>query len=364
MSSYSHDRRSLCLRTLILAMPLMILASCSGGGIEDQPFYNPSKYHHTAEGFRNPPDSPERIRRPGRFFSFLWKRFTEDTAVIELPEGHVLPTREVKKQLAAAPKDARITWIGHATFLIGLNGLNILTDPHFTERSSPFSFAGPKRYAQPGLAIQDLPPIDVILISHNHYDSFDEDSLRALAKHSPKARILTPLGLEVTTKEWGFTNTRDMDWFDTDKVGEVTFVATPAVHRANRWLFDVNETLWTGFTIEAGGKKIWFVGDTGMGPMFERDLVKKISPVDITLAPAGAFLPRGVMRAVHTTPEEGLELARMMGSKTAIAMHWGTFPLGSDNPLQGQARFMGAPDNGVKKVMMRIGETRSLRDMW
>ena len=364
MPFYSFARRSFILRLLALAVPLLAIASCSGGGIEDQPFYDPSKYHHTAEGFRNPPDSPERIRRPGRFFSFLWKRLTEDTAVIELPEGHVLPTDEVKRQLSDAAQDARITWIGHATFLIGLNGLNILTDPHFTERSSPFSFAGPKRYAPPGLAIKDLPPIDVILISHNHYDSCDEGSLRALAKHSPKARVLTPLGLAATTKEWGFANTRDMDWFDAEEIGGITFTATPAIHRANRWLFDVNETLWAGFTIEANSKKIWFVGDTGMGPMFERDLAKKISPVDITLAPAGAFLPREVMRAVHTTPEEGLELARMMGSKTAIAMHWGTFPLGSDNPLDGQARFMGAPDNGVKKVMMRIGETRELTDLW
>lgn len=347
-----------------MACVLVGLAACSGGGIGDQSFFDPNKQHHTADGFRNPPDSPERVRQVGRFFSFLLKRFTEDTTIITLPENHVVPRETARRQLAAAPQNARITWIGHAAFLIGLEGINILTDPHFSERASPFSFAGPKRYVPPGLEISDLPKLDVIIISHNHYDSFDEDSLRALAKHSPAARVLVPLGLAKTVKEWGFTNVRNMDWYDTDAIGKVTFQSTPAVHRSNRGLFDVNETLWTGFTIAARGKKIWFVGDTGLGPIFEREVAKKAGPVDITLAPSGAFLPRGVMRAVHVTPEESLELARIMGSKAAIAMHWGTFPLGEDNPLDGRKRFLGAPDNGVSKVIMRIGETRDLKEMW
>jgi len=347
-----------------LSWILVVLTACTGGGIADQPFFDPEKYHHTADGFRNPPDSPERVRRPGRFFSFIWKRMTEDTGAIQLPENHVVPPQEALAQFKAAPENARITWIGHAAFLIGWNGLNILSDPHFSERSSPVSFAGPKRYSPPGLKVDDLPKVDVIIISHNHYDSFDEDSMRALSRHSPEALVLTPLGLERITREWGFKNTKDMDWYDRHTVGDVTFMATPAIHRANRGVFDVNETLWAGFTLESKGKKIWFVGDTGMGPVFEREVKNRIAPVDISLTPVGAFLPRGVMQAVHTSPEEGLELAKMMGSKTAIGAHWGTFPLGADNPLQAIEQVKKSNIKDMNKIMMQIGQTLDMRELW
>ena len=351
-------------KLLALSWLLVVLTACTGGGIADEPFFNPKKYHHTLDGFRNPPGSPERVRRPGRFMAFLWKRITEDVGAIKLPENHILPPAVAIKQFQKSPADSRITWIGHASFLIGWNGINILSDPHFSERSSPFSFAGPRRFAPPGLNIEDLPKLDVIIISHNHYDSFDEGSLRALSRHSPDALILTPLGLARTIRQWGFKNTKDMDWYDRQSVGDVTFMSTPAIHRANRWLFDVNETLWSGFTIESKGKKIWFVGDTGLGPVFEQGLAKRIAPVDITLTPAGAFLPREVMQAVHTTPEEGVYLAEMMGSKTAIGMHWGTFPLGADNPLDAIERFNKAPARDMRKIMMQIGQTLDLRELW
>ncbi len=351
-------------KLLALSWLLVVLTACTGGGISDEPFFNPKKYHHTLDGFRNPPGSPERVRRPGRFLAFLWKRITEDVGAIKLPENHILPPAVAIKQFQRSPADSRITWIGHASFLIGWNGINILSDPHFSERSSPFSFAGPKRFAPPGLNVEDLPKLDVIIISHNHYDSFDEVSLRALSRHSPDALVLTPLGLARTIRQWGFKNTKDMDWYDRQSVGNVTFMSTPAIHRANRWLFDVNETLWSGFTIESKGKKIWFVGDTGLGPVFEQDLAKRIAPVDITLTPVGAFLPRGVMQAVHTTPEEGVYLAEMMGSKTAIGMHWGTFPLGADNPLDAIERFNKAPARDMRKIMMQIGQSLDLRELW
>ena len=186
----------------------------------------------------------------------------------------------------------------------------------------------------------------------------------ALSKHSPNALVLTPLGLARTVKKWGFTNTKDMDWYDKHTVGNVTFMATPAIHRSNRWIFDINETLWAGFTIESKGKKIWFVGDTALGPVFEHKVAKQIAPVDITITPTGAFLPRDVMRSVHTTPEEAIMLAKIMGSKTAIGMHWGTFPLGADKPIQAVERFTNVPEKGLKKIMMQIGQTLDLRDLW
>ena len=351
-------------KLLALSWLFLFLTACTDGSITNEPFFDSKKYHHTLDGFRNPPGSPKNVRRPGRFLAFLWKRITHGNRAIELPTNHLLPSAEALKQFHESPANSRITWIGHASFLIGWNGMNILSDPHFSERSSPFSFTGPKRFAPPGLSVKDLPKIDVIIISHNHYDSFDESSLRALSKHSPDALVLAPLGLARTIRHWGFKNARDMDWYDKQYVGDLTFMSTPAIHSANRWLFDVNETLWSGFTIESKGKVIWFVGDTALGPVFERDLSKRIAPVDITLTPVGAFLPREIMQASHTTPEEAAYLAKLMGSKTAIGMHWGTFPLGEDYPLDTIERFKQAPVTNIKKVMMQIGQTLDLRDLW
>ena len=219
----------------------------------------------------------------------------------------------------------------------------------------------------PAITIKDLPKIDVILISHNHYDSFDEASLRALAKHSPMVRVLVPLGNGELAREWGLKNVQELDWYDLVKVDGVTFQSTPAIHFSARGLLDRDDTLWQGFTIagQIGGqaKKIWFVGDTGLGPFFKQEVAGKIGPIDIALMPNGAFLPRDFMKPVHVSPEESLELAKIMNVKTVIPMHWGTFPLGEDLPKEGKARFLAAPANGIKKVMMRIGETLDLNGL-
>jgi N-acyl-phosphatidylethanolamine-hydrolysing phospholipase D len=360
---FKNFGRPFFMLTFIAAGFAFSLVACTGS-FAQQKFYDAAKPHYTETGFKNPPGSPERDFRPFRFINFVIKQLLVDYDQTILPKGHILPSAEIKKQFAATPQDARITWIGHASFLIGLNGLNILTDPQFSERASPFSFVGPKRYQPPAMAISDLPKIDIILISHNHYDSFDEASLKRLRQHSPNVRIVLPLGDGALAKEWGIENFTELDWYDTLKVGDIEFQSTPAIHRANRGLLDVDNSLWQGITITAkiGGKrkKIWFVGDTGFGPLFKQEVAKKIGPVDIALMPNGAFLPRNIMKAVHVSPEEAMQLAKIMGAKTVIPMHWGTFPLGEDLPKEGKARFLAAPAFGIKKVLMRIGETLDL----
>ncbi|MEE2759952.1 MAG: MBL fold metallo-hydrolase, partial [Pseudomonadota bacterium] len=234
------------------------------------------------------------------------------------------------------------------------------TDPFFSERASPFSFFGPKRYTIPGLSLDELPRIDVIVISHNHYDSFDAQALKQIARTHPKARVLVPLGLAEPIREFGFTSVREMDWYETEKYDDVEFQATPAIHRSNRGIFDINQTLWAGFVIASPKHRIWFAGDTGLGPIFKEEVAPRIGSVDTALVPIGAFLPQDIMRAVHTTPEEGLELARIVGAKTAIGMHWGTLPLGEDKPKHTKERFEKTAAPGIRKVLMRIGETRIL----
>jgi len=342
------------IRFTAVTLLAFILAACSQG-IDGEAFFDAAKYHHTAEGFRNPPGSLARDIKPYRFIGFVFRRLTETPEADILPPGHVLSPSN-----AASSPGPNLTWIGHATFLIRLSGLNILTDPFFSERASPFSFMGPKRYAPPGIALTDLPKIDVIVISHNHYDSFDAPALERLARDHPKARVLAPLGLAKPLRRLGFINVREMDWYQIDKFGGVNFQATPAIHRSNRGLFDVNQTLWSGFVITAPEHRIWFAGDTSLGPVYEKEVARRIGPVDTALVPIGAFLPRDFMRPVHVNPEEAVALARIMGAKAAIAMHWGTLPLGADKPKQAKQRFEAAPAPGINKILMAIGETRSL----
>lgn len=347
-------------RAILAAVLGAALVAACGVDLTGQPYYDPAKPHHTPSGFRNLPGSPARDVSFSDRVAFFWHRLTWDYDPSILPDHHVVPPDEALRAMKAAPADARLTWIGHATFLIGYGGLNILTDPFFSERASPFSFAGPKRFVPPGIALDDLPKIDVILISHNHYDSFDNAALERLAAKFPDVLVLAPLGNGEPLRALGFKNVPDMDWYDKIERGGVTFEMTPGIHWANRTPWDVGKTLWGGFTITGSGPKIWFAGDTAIGPVFKDQIAPKIAPVDIALVPIGAFLPRNFMRAVHVTPEEAVELARIMGAKVAVANHWGTLPLGNDLPREGRDRFLAAKVDGLRNVIMRIGETLPL----
>ncbi|MDA0239323.1 MAG: MBL fold metallo-hydrolase, partial [Proteobacteria bacterium] len=276
----SHRPKTTVHRKLLPFAALMVLLTGCSSGIADKPFYDASKPHHGPEGFLNPPGTPNRDFSTTRFLGFAFRRLTQDFDPAILPDNHVMPRQEALFTFKAAPGDDRITWIGHATMLIGLDGLNVLTDPFFSERASPLSFIGPKRYMPPGLPMDALPPIDVILISHNHYDSLDTSSLRDLLQRSPKTRIIVPLGLGSFVRDIGYTVIDEVDWFDEVKLGKLKFMSTPGIHRSNRSIFDSNQTLWTGFVIEGPSKRIWFSGDTGYGPAF-KDWIKRIGNVDL-----------------------------------------------------------------------------------
>ena len=317
-------------------------------------------YHHApGGGFRNPEGSATWKPETFDFVRFLVARFADEGEHAIVPQHYLVQREEARARLAATA-EPRITWIGHSTFLIGLAGRNILTDPFFSERASPVYFAGPKRFVPPGLDIDELPPIDLIVISHNHYDHMDLAALKKLGARFPNVRVLVPLGDGPLVKETGIADVRELDWYDEDGIAGVKVTSVPAIHRANRGLFDLNKTLWCGYVISGAGQKIWFAGDTGSGPVFANEVAKKVGPVDTALIPIGGFLPRDVLRAVHASPEESLELARLMGAKTAIGMHWGTLPLGADTPIDAIKQFEAADTPGLAKVLMKIGETRPL----
>jgi L-ascorbate metabolism protein UlaG (beta-lactamase superfamily) len=343
------------MRRLVFAVSLMALAGCLP---DSNAYYDPLKQHRAPDRFVNPPGSPAEQSHPWKFVKFIYGLLTFKPGPGLLPPGHRMERTAARAMLIRHLNDDRVTWIGHATALIGLDGVNILTDPMFSDYPMPVPL-GIKRYLPPGLRIDDLPPIDVIVISHAHYDSLDLPSLERLARRFPKARVLIPLGLGELVRETGFQNVREMDWYEIEKAGSVTVQMIPAIHNSQRALFDKNMTLWAGFAFRTTKRVVWFAGDTAIGPVFE-EVRRKIGPVDVALVPIGAFEPQWLMQSKHTTPEEAAGLARMLDAPLAIGIHWGTFPLGSDLPKEARDRFLKTASNDLDAQLLKIGETRVL----
>jgi len=224
----------------------------------------------------------------------------------------------------------KITFINHSTFLIQLNGLNVLTDPVWSERASPFSFAGPKRMRPPGIDFNDLPPIDVILLSHNHYDHLDLATLRMLIKiHAP--RIFTPLGVKDFLSKKKIDVTKDMDWWDEFEIQErLKIICTPAQHFSGRGTMDRDGTLWCGYLIASPEGNIYFAGDTGYNDRVFKDVGNRFAPIRISLIPIGAYKPVWFMSPIHCSPEQAVQIHLDLQSQTSIAAHFGTFPLADD----------------------------------
>jgi L-ascorbate metabolism protein UlaG (beta-lactamase superfamily) len=242
-------------------------------------------------------------------------------------EGPWEEWREVTPSKPPARVDGaalRVTWVNHATMLVQTAGLNILTDPIWSERCSPVSFAGPKRHHAPGVRFEDLPPIDVVLLSHNHYDHMDVPTLERL-KREHRPRIFAGLGNGAFVE--GAT---DLDWWQRAKLGEgVTLHAVPAQHFSSRGLADRDANLWTGYVIDAPGGPVFFAGDTGWGSHF-RTIRERFGPMRVAMLPIGAFRPVWFMRAVHISPQEAVRAARDLAAQVSIPMHYGTFHLGDD----------------------------------
>jgi L-ascorbate metabolism protein UlaG (beta-lactamase superfamily) len=257
----------------------------------------------------------------------------------------------------------RVTMVGHASLLIQVAGLNILTDPVWSERASPVSFAGPKRVTAPGIAFDDLPPIDVVLISHCHYDHFDVATLRRLqAAHAPL--FVLPLGNDTILRA-AVPEARCVvgDWWDRLSIGDgITTTITPAYHWANRWPSDVRMALWAGHWLDTPVGAIWFAGDTayGNGAIFGQ-IRERLGAPDVALIPIGAYAPRWFMAGQHVDPDEAVRIFGEVKAKQALGIHWGTFPLtdeARDAPQIALAealttaaipseRFVAAPPGGI-----------------
>ena len=230
-----------------------------------------------------------------------------------------------------------LTWIGHSTALLQINGVNLLTDPVFSERASPFSFAGPKRRVPPGLALTELPHIDVVVISHSHYDHLDAASVEALNQQpGGPPRFLVPLGIKQWLADKGIDNAEELDWGDHTRAAGLDFWFVPATHWSARSLMDRDQTLWGGWAVKtapgaASPFSLYVAGDTGYSGDSKR-IGAAFSCFDLALIPIGAYAPRWFMGPQHVDPQQAVQVFKDVRAKKAIGIHWGTFEL-TDEPL-------------------------------
>ena len=225
------------------------------------------------------------------------------------------------------PDSARqVIWIGQSTLLVSIDGMHVLTDPVFSDRASPFSFAGPKRVTPPALTAEQMPKLTAILISHNHYDHLDLPSLTKLVKHQPETLFLVPLGLKSLLNDNGINNVVELDWWQQTKIGETTFTATPIRHWSSRSQFDRNKTQWAGWMVNWPAYSFYFAGDSGYTEDF-RITKQKLGAPNLAALPIGAYEPRNFMRDSHMTPEEAVQALEDLEAAQAVAVHWGTFKL-------------------------------------
>lgn len=234
--------------------------------------------------------------------------------------------------------DMRVTWVGHATALVQTAGLNILTDPVWSRRCSPFTWAGPSRVRPPGVSFDDLPPIDVVLLSHNHYDHLDEATLQRLQRaHAPL--VVTGLGNAALLRSIGVGNVLELDWWDEVELQSgVQAMCVPAQHFSGRGVADRDATLWAGFVVRGPRGAVYFAGDTGMGPHFAR-IRERVGRPRLALLPIGAFRPEWFMSRVHTSPDDALDAHRILGATLSMAIHFGTFQLADDGQHEAPERL-------------------------
>jgi N-acyl-phosphatidylethanolamine-hydrolysing phospholipase D len=330
-----------------------LVAACAAVSFR---YFDPDKPHHAIEGFRN--TYPHEVK------SGYW-RWKWDQLRLGLPPepegGYQFATAQ--PNLAANPS---FTWVGHATVLVRVGGLSVITDPQFSERASPLTFAGPKRVVPPVPALAGLPHIDVVVVSHNHYDHLDLESVRRLAEQKGGSpRFYVPLGLKEWFEKRGISDVVELDWWESRDYRGLRIDCVPVQHWSKRTLSDENQSLWCGWVIKHPELSFFFAGDTGYSKDFA-DIGARFGGFDLAAIPIGAYAPRWFMQIMHLDPAEAIQVHRDVKAKRSLAIHWGTFANLTDEslyepPLRLAEERKKAGLGEEDFLVLRHGETRVLR---
>lgn len=291
----------------------------------------PPAHHRAGGGFRNPPGSPHQTATLRDFLRFMLVDMRRAN-VPAIPAGHVAPTAPD----LAALRENEIGWLGHACFALRMAGELVLTDPYLGPTAGPFGL-GPKRFIASPIAARELPRVDLIAISHNHYDHIDVGALKAY-RWREETPVICPLGVASLIRRCGFTTVIELDWWQDWQLDGLAVTCLPAVHFSGRGPFDRNRTLWCSFAFQSDSRKVWFGGDTAPGAVF-REIGERAGPFDLAIVGIGAYEPRSIMQASHATPEEAIGIARDLKARTALGMHWGTIMLTPEDPFEAPERF-------------------------
>jgi N-acyl-phosphatidylethanolamine-hydrolysing phospholipase D len=333
---------------------LFLLVACASVGTEPLPGRPP---HHVEGGFRNTDSDfsrPSSLTRWSFVFRRLWASFVAPR-IFDAPR-----VANDGAALQGGLVNPSITWVGHSTLLVQVDGINVLTDPNWSVRASPLSWAGPRRLSPPGLAFEALPRIDVVVISHDHYDHLDRATVKSLAEiHDPL--FLVPLGLKAWFAENGMRRVEELDWWHEREYRGVKFVCVPAQHFSQRTLWDGNTRLWASWAVLSRERRLYFAGDTGYFGGF-KEAGRRLGPFDVAAIAIGAYLPPEIMKAVHTTPEEAVQAFVDLDARVLLGIHWGTFDLAEeplDEPPQrmlSEIRRRGI--DSARAWIFKLGETR------
>jgi N-acyl-phosphatidylethanolamine-hydrolysing phospholipase D len=285
---------------------------------------------------------------------FLWRRLRASLR----PRPGAAPLVPFDAQ--ALGRDPALTWIGHATFYVRMDGAAFLTDPIYSERASPLPFAGPRRLVPPGVPLEALPRLDFVLLSHDHYDHTDLPTVRALAARG--VPFVVPTGLAGLVKQAGGRVAAELGWWQETTLAGVRVTCVPARHFSGRGLADRNRRLWAGFVVSGTTRRLYHSGDTALFDGFG-EIGRRAGPIDLACLPIGAYEPRAIMRPIHLNPEEAVRAAVELGARAAVGMHFGTFDLADEALDEPPRRFLAeARARGVaeRTILMAIGETRGL----
>jgi len=316
--------------TLFLALVLAIIGLMINSK-KINPYFESSKIHHTKYGFKNPflKSENQKKKLSDIIKMIITKRpKPKDQITKKIDTNHLIQNINEDQNF--------ITWIGHSTMFLHIYGKTILTDPIFSNRCSPFQFAGPKRYTSPSISIKSLPKIDIVVISHNHFDHLDKNSVKTLSTNTSTIWYV-PLGLKEWFVKLGISNVIELDWFDEYEHNNIKIVCLPSQHWSKRNLFKSFDTLWASWLINIGNYKFWFAGDTGYNELQFRKIGDHYGPLDLAAIPIGAYEPRWFMKNFHVNPEESILIHKDIKSKKSIGMHFGTFLLTTepiDEPSQ------------------------------